>query len=352
MATWDFPLFYSNKFSSYPANIAGAGGTTPTKLTRGYSVDWVWNAPTTIVSIIQDGSPNGPNGPGNPALEYSGYSTSGGLPGSWTKFANPASKIVGGCIAATSLSKIVWTSTNSGANVPQFTTDGGTTWASVRIPGGTPTQGWGPAANYSASSKMCESDKATGDIYLYNVNDGSVGDQFYKQDATTGAWSTQSHPNFSNAYINEQMKSSGVAQNLFFTTGAWSGPHPQSASLFYYTTDGWVTKHIVNGLKEVTSFGFGATFEGQSYPTLYAAGWFTGSAIFNGRAIRVADAYGVWMCKGFNTKTGTCGTTWIQLGESYPMGIVATVVDMDGDKVTPGIVYVFTNGGAFWGRFN
>jgi hypothetical protein len=108
----------------------------------------------------------------------------------------------------------------------------------------------------------------------------------------------------------------------------------------------------VRGFKEVTSFGFGATFEGQSYPAIYAAGWFTGTAIIDGRSVSVSDSYGIWMCKGFNVGSGGCATTWTRLGEAYPTGVLATVIDMDADKVRPGMVYTITHGGAFWGRFH
>jgi hypothetical protein len=58
------------------------------------------------------------------------------------------------------------------------------------------------------------------------------------------------------------------------------------------------------------------------------------------------------MCKGFNIESGGCSTTWTGLGEAYPADIIATVIDMDADKVTPGLVYIITHAGAFWGEFN
>jgi hypothetical protein len=347
MQTWDFPCFYSNEFDAYPITVTCYNGTQLT-LTIGQSIDWLWSAPSTIVSIVQISDGSSPV-----SVDRSGVTTAGGAtPGSWKKFATPASTTNGGCIAISDANTIVWVSTDTGSNVPQITTNGGTSWSDITIPGGTPTQGWGPGAYYQASSKMCESDKSNGDIYLYNTNNGRVGDQFYKYTAATGLWSVRMHPNFNSAYFVEKMKSvPGQVGNLFFSAGPLSSPHPQNTP-FYYTTDGWTTDATVTGFKEVLTFGFGATFPGKSYPSIYAAGWFTGRAIVNGSSRRVTDAYGIWMCKDFNTGTGTCTATWTRLGESYPAGILSRAVDIDGDKVTPGQVYVFTHGGAFWGQFN
>jgi hypothetical protein len=232
---------------------------------------------------------------------------------------------------------MVWVAASS-ANKPKITTNGGSTWADIVIPGGTPSVGWGPQQVYSTQSKMCESDKSNGDIYLYNVNDGTGNDRIYKYSAARGTWSMQQHPAFPAANLNEKMKSvPGKAGHLFFTPGLGGDPHPNSVS-WYYTTDGWRTKSRVTGFQEVISFGFGATFPEKTYPSIYANGWFNG-------------VYGIYMCKEFNTGTGACNPTWQRIG-TYPNNILAWPLDMDGEKGIPGQVYIFTNGGAFWGQFN
>ena len=103
------------------------------------------------------------------------------------------------------------------------------------------------------------------------------------------------------------------------------------------------------GFKEVHAFGFGAPF--LTYPTIYAFGWYTGTATINGTPTSVTDRLGYYMCKNFNTATG--GGTWIALGSTtYPFDIVAPAVDIDGDKTTAGRLYVTTSAGAVYGQFN
>jgi len=348
IGVWDFPCFHSDDFNRYPSVISCAAGPNQPGLLRGYSMDWVWDSPSTIVSIVQAGDGYSPVAP---PFEFSGISTGGGIAGSWTKFPHPASTANGGCVAISDANHILWVSAAS-ANVPRMTADGGNTWNPIVIPGGTPAVSWGPLASGLPASRSCESDKGNGDLYLYNINDGTGKDQLYRWTKSTGEWSKQQQPNFPAANINEQMKAvPGKPGNVFFTPGRDQAPHPQNKP-FYYTVDGWRTKSTVRGFKEVTSFGFGATFGGQSYPAVYAAGWFAGTAIVNGNSTSVTDSYGIWMCKDFNAGTGGCPPTWTRLGEAYPTGILATVLDMDADKVTPGLVYTITHGGAFWGQFN
>ena len=333
ITTWDFPCFYSSNFDAYPSYIGCAAGPHQANLLRGYSIDWVGSSPSIIVALVQDGTGSGVVGAG---LEQSGKSTNGGVAGpssTWTKFMSAATTANGGCIAAGSTDNIVWISANTGRNLPYLTTNGGRSWATISIQGGTPAQGWGTYAPFADISKMCESDKTNGDIYLYNVNDGAGHDGIYKWDSSNSTWSLQSRPGFAAAYINEQMKSvPGRAGYLFFTGGLDQAPHPANKP-FYYTTNGWQTKSTVIGFKEVTAFGFGATFAGHTFPSIYAAGWYNGT-------------YGIWMCKDWDSSQ-----TWQQISDGHPNGIVSAIHDMDGDKVTPGVVYGTSNGGAFWGKF-
>jgi hypothetical protein len=185
LGTWDFPCFYSKDFDSYPSTISCAAGPNQPDLLRGYSMDWVWNSPSTIVSIVQAG--NGYT-PVDPSLEWSGISTRGGIAGSWKKFRHAASTANGGCIAISDTNTILWVSAAS-ANVPQLTTDGGNTWKPIVIPGGTPVVSWGPLASGLPASRPCESDKGNGDLYLYNINDGTGKDQLYRWTKSTGEWS-------------------------------------------------------------------------------------------------------------------------------------------------------------------
>lgn len=329
MGTWDFPCFYSSSLDTYPSVISGAAGASQPGLLRGYSFDWVWNSPSTVVGIVQAG---------DNTLDYSGKSASGGTAGSWTQFTTlGATAKGGGQIAAVDSLTYLWVA-DGNSGIPKMTTDGGVTWNAISIPGGTPSSFWGAIANYATTCKVCDSDKANGNLYLYNANTGSGSDAIFKYTKTTGLWSTVVTPTgfVGQANFNEQIKSSGVADVIFFTGGLGDPPHPATKP-FYFTNDGWVTKSSVANFNEVHAFGFGAFFGGQSFPSIYAAGWYSG-------------VYGIYMCKNFNPATGA--GTWVQIGESYPTGVLSTVAGIDGDKVTPGRVYVMTSaGGAFWGYF-
>lgn len=330
---WDFPGFYKDSahFGSYPTAIGLPPGNSQVALERGYSVDWLWSNPLTMVCVVQDGT-----GGNNSARNFSGISTDGGQ--TWTGFTTKLNAAAGGAIAISDINTMVWGQTNT---IPEITTDGGSTWNPISIPGGTPTGDWSPFTNFGTYAKYIESDKANGDIYIYNVNINNGGpDGFYKYTKATGLWSHQavSLGVGALANFNGVLKSSGAtAGHLFFTPGIQSPPHPASTS-FYFTTDGWATNSIVSGFQEVQAFGFGAidSVGGHTYPTIFVVG-------------SRSNVYAIWMCKDFNTAIGV--GTWKQCGTQYPMGILSNVTDIDGDKFVVGKVYVNSIGGAFWGQF-
>jgi hypothetical protein len=356
VGTWDFPLFYTNNFSKYPTAIGGAYGASQTQLMRGNGFDWVWNSPQTVVGLNQ--KETGPLGTND---EQSGYSFSGGVPGTWTKFATPPSTAPGGWIAASDKDTVLWVTTDGWSVPPKFTTNATgnpVTWSSISIPGGTPTTGWGPnSQGFAPASKGCESDKGNGDIYLYNWNDGTGNDQIYKWTKSSGLWSTVRHPALPNSTLNEIMKSvPGMPGHLFITSGIGGNPHPNphSVSACYYTTDGFATTFTAltvasgNGFQEIISFGFGAVFPGFTDPTVFVAGWRTGTTTVNGSPVTLTSEYGIYMCKDFFTGS----QTWIQCGGKYPGGYVGLVIDIDADKTIPGQVYIGTDYGCLWGRFS
>lgn len=352
MGAWDYPIFRSNSFGTYPAKISGPlGNTQITSDEIGYSMDYQWDNPLNIACIVQDSS-----GFNASSKEGSGYSNDGGV--TWTKFANvPSASFTnsGGTIAITSANVAVWLP-GGNQGVPKITNDytaNPIVWTSISIPGGTPTHGWGINAYYTTASRPMDSDKANGDIYIYNWNTtGSGPDAIYKYTRTTGLWSLQSAPGFSNMFFWEQLKTvPGHAGHSFITAGNLQTlPHPQALP-FQYTIDGWVSApKTVTGFLEVTAFGFGATFSGQSYPAIFAAGWYTGTATIAGTPTSVTNLFGVYMCKNFNTSTGA--GTWILCGDNLPGKMLIYPNGIDGDKAVQGQVYTFGTGGAFYGRFN
>jgi hypothetical protein len=253
----------------------------------------------------------------------------------------------GGCIAWGPTSSVIYRNASLQAGPPTESTDGGQHFTPISIVGGTPTTGWAPLNPAFTTTKPCESDKTNGDIYVYNANiDGANHNAVYKRDNVSGTWTRQAITNFSQAYLNEQIKSvPGQAGTLFFTSGLNAGAHPAPFSLSYFTTDGWLHKTQIPRFREVASWGFGATFPGKSFPSIYAAGYY--DVLNNGKY-----TYGVWMCQDFNTSNGACTTTWQRVGDGHPFGITAPILDVDGDKVTPGRVYVISRMGAYCGGCN
>ena len=163
----------------------------------------------------------------------------------------------------------------------------------------------------------------------------------YKRAQATGIWTVaNSNPAFSGeSNFNEQLTSTGVADHMFFTGGFGSylpGLQPDTAKLLYFTNDGWTTKNSVPNFVEVHSIGVGATITGQSYPCIYAVGWYN-------------SVFGVWQCANWspsNTATGT----WTRPGNvPLPTGSLQVASRIDGDKNEQNVVYLIsTAAGSFY----
>ncbi len=127
VATWDFPLFYTENFSVSPATYNGT--TNPLiLLTRCYSMDYLWSDPSKIAVCIQDGS----GFSNDPTKDFSGSAINGGkVPGDFTPFATRPNIIspAGYQLAYSSENDIVVVPThNNNLNRPAMTRNGGAAW--------------------------------------------------------------------------------------------------------------------------------------------------------------------------------------------------------------------------------
>jgi hypothetical protein len=127
--------------------------------------------------------------------------------------------------------------------------------------------------------------------------------------------------------FNAKLKSvPGHAGHLFFTSGPQGGAddrHP-AANPFMRSVDGGETWDIVPNVLEVRAFGFGK--ERTSYPTIFIVGWVEGK-------------YGIW-------RSDDSAKSWIKIGD-FPLGTLANITTIDGDKSAFGSVYLGFGGAGY-----
>jgi hypothetical protein len=266
--------------------------------------------------------------------DVSGISRDGGQ--TWTSFATlpdevPA-KIAGG-IAAASPTNFVWVPSNNGN--PWYTINGGASWTKIGI-SGVPSigeTGWGFA--YFLDRQIVAADRVKPDtFYLYNYGPSGVPSAagLYKSIDKGVTWthvfSGEIAP-FSGS--NASLKSvPGQAWHLFFSSGPQSGSKPANTP-FMRSIDGGTTWTAVGNFKEVHSFGFGATYPGQSYPAIFAAGYNNSS-------------WGIW-------QSIDNALTWTMIG-NFPLGSFDQIKSVEGDKNRFGAVYIAFGGSGFAYRMN
>jgi hypothetical protein len=332
------------------------------------------------------------------ANDLSGYSNNNGL--TWTQFGTlppitgGSTGAWGGGIAAGSSTNFMYIQGTT-ATAPYWTKDSGTTWALMTGTPTLPTDGWG---NTCCNNQRFDADRVTGSTF-YAANNGATPGIYTCTISTSGTCTrtTTSLPGASGEPLLRTVP--GNASNFFIA-------FPNVG--FYSTTNGGTSFQLVNKFQfgSLTSFGFGSTFTGKSYPVIYAAGKDS------------TGTYGVWQCTDYSTSTGNCvqssftgsitsnvltvtgsvtgtplsvGKTiagagisaniaitslgtgtggagtynitananvaseamtmdWTNLG--YANGITAQIQGIDGDQVIQGLVYGATNGvGAVYGYF-
>jgi hypothetical protein len=254
--------------------------------------------------------------------DISSYSEDGGA--TWTKFTtNRGDGLINGVIAVASKDNWVWVPL-AGSGHPYYTTDRGVTWDLWTVPSGVPSSpnDIGIGFSYTLNGQYLTADTVNGDFYLY-LN-GTDGDSSY-----AGVYkSTDGGDNWTK--VNAGRLTGGGAGFKLRAVPGQAGHILRSAGRidsavtgeFQLSTDGGANWDEVPGITEVQCFGFGPTV--ASYPRVWAFGWVSGVPGF----YYSDDANGVV-------------PTWTMVGtDAFPLGIVDTVMCIEGDKITPGKCYV------------
>lgn len=286
------------------------GGPQPSRgAHRCWSLDWAKSSPSTIVQA---------GGGGNSA-----YSSNGG--DTWTAFADQtpfANGDNGACIAASTAGNFVGFATGTGV---YYTTDAGAKWSVSAFAGSTAIAG----------KLLCADIAANGTFYLYSPRAAvPASSGVYKSTDSGATFSRVSNFTFPNEGFNCTIKCVPNNSSHLFGTGGFldTGTPPIANDFFYWSTNGGTTWKKIPNWTEVMAFGFGTVVPGQSYPTIYAAGWFN-------------RVFGVYKCTNFNPTTGF--SAWTLLGgQSYPQGWYAPITDLAGDPSLDGACSIsFANGG-------
>ena len=291
--------------NTYPSAYAPWTGGN---LREGFSIDYASSNPSFLVGLAD-----------NWGTESSGYSTDGGQ--TWKVFpsfpAGAASSFIGGTIAASTPTDIVWAP--AGGVQPYYTLNGGTSWNPITLPGITSWSAFDWSYNFD--TRTVTADRVLPNtFYLYYAGQGVF-------ETTNGGvtWTKVFSGQISqNSQYNATLASvPGQAGNLFFTGGPQSN---MPSEQFYRSTDGGATWTAIPNVTEVNCFGFGAAAPGQSYPSIYIAGW-------------VNNVYGIW-------QSDNNAQSWTQIG-TYPNGNLDLIQTISGDPNTYGQVYVGFSGSGY-----
>jgi photosystem II stability/assembly factor-like uncharacterized protein len=309
VASWDRPIFYVADPDAFPADH---GPDNQNAIVMGWALDYASTDPRTIVGIFNWG------------VEKSGYSSDGGR--TWQPFASHPPTIadgkLGGGIAAATPDNIVWSPSNN--SPPYYTRDGGATWTAIAINGvpATGDTGWGWA--YYMNRHIVAADRVLPQtFYIYNYRKG-----LYRSTDGGAGW-TLVHPGEIAPWSTFNAKLQSVPDHgghLFFTSGQQGSPedHHPAANPFMRSTDGGATWTPVANVLEVRAFGFGKAL--HDYPAIFIAGWVNGQ-------------YGIW-------RSDDDARSWERIGD-YPLGILANVNTIEGDKTVYDTVYVGFGGAGY-----
>jgi Bacterial Ig domain len=326
-ASWDRPFFLLDTPNAYPSRyVPSAGGntsyTTADQLGQGWDVNYCPTATNVIVGIANSSYPLGNY------VERSGYSTDGG--NTWRVFSDTSPSSIngatlGGSIAAGGPRNFVWITTGSSPPARVwYTDDAGASWAiSAGLPN-SDSRGNGWTGNYYFNAKIVCADQVEGGVfYAFNLN-GSI----YKSANGGKTWTRVYSGGFRGTGPLSKLQSvPGHSGHLFFTGGQTSGAsHPQDVPLYRSINGGSVWSAVLN-VKEVWTLGFGAPYQGGSYPTIYIYGYVRGT-------------HGVWR------STDNCAS-WQQCC-NWAANSMNDVTCLTGDSSAFGWFYVGFAGFGFW----
>lgn len=320
LASWDRALFTVDDPSTFPSTHG------PTRrFNMGWQVDYTSSDPNTLVAFVSD-----LRGQGGDGLDLqSSFSHDGGR--TWVPFptmplgSRSSWETFGfGTGAASSPMNVLWVP--SGKRAPYVTHDGARTWSKVVLPGVPDTpQGWeGLHWVYYLNRHIAAADRVRPNtFYLYHTPKG-----LFRSVDGGAAWilvhAGEIEPlSGFNASLRAVPSHEG---HLFFTTGPQTGETRAPTGRFMRSIDGGTSWSAVPDVLEVHAFGFGAPAGPGRYPQIYIAGWVEGK-------------YGIW-------RSDDEAESWTQIG-GFPLGSFDQVKAIDGDKNTPGRVYVGFQGSGY-----
>ena len=312
----DRPAFYIDSPDTYKShNILNDNAITP--INHAYSLDYASSDPTFVCGIFN-------NGVGG--HEESAYSTDGGQ--AWTQFATKPAHVtdaqfkVGGCIAASTPTNIVWVPSNNAS--PYYTKNGGTTWTEIlRSQGGDLAErDWmGFRLLFLDRQTVCADRVTANKFYMYNYLKGLYVSTDSWRQLVAGVLGRDRQ-----LLLFQRQAAVGARECGAFVfhgraTGRGDGSHPSPRPL-KRSTDGGVNWASVANVLEVFDVGFGAIAAGKTYPTIYIYGW-------------VSSVLGVW-------RSDDSCATWTAVGGTggFPLGIFDLVKCISGDANDANKVYL------------
>jgi hypothetical protein len=301
-ASWDTALIAPNG-STYASSF---GPVQDANVVAGWSIDYASSNPNFIVLLADGGYAGGP--------QRSSYSTDDGQ--TWTPLPSiPPGGSFGGNIAASTPNNIIFA---GAGNQPYYTLDGGNSWNPITLPG---VSSWSNFVGAFSDTRVITADRVLSNTFY--LLDRGVG--IFKTTNGGVSWTlvNTSVNTLAPSYVlgSPKLESTpGQAGDLWLATGPTgnAGDQGRYGSLLH-STDGGSTWTAISNVTEPYAIGFGAPAPGQSYPSIYMAGW-------------VNSVYGVW--QSIND-----AQSWTQIG-TWPNGSLDQIKTISGDPNVFGKVYV------------